>query len=276
MKRIRTVGLCLLAAFAVSGAALAGSAQAAKHTNTGPVKLTGSGGLAKLSSSALPAIECKKNSAVGALLTATTDEDTVVFTECETAGKKCGNVKAGTIETKLLETKLGWIKKPTEVGSEFLPKSGTSLAEFECEGIKVNVTGSVIGKVTPLNVMETHSTVALGGKSFKQEPTDLEDGSPDSDVLTAHIGAAEAESLQENTDTTSNLNQKFKCKIKKGVEKCSEAADPAEVGTVQSGTPEYGRCRASKKKGHYSDSNCTVKESPADPDGNFEWAPIPT
>jgi hypothetical protein len=280
MKRIRTIGLCFIAAFALS-AFVATGAQAAKHTNMGPVVVSGEGGLAKLSSSALPAIECKKNSGTGAITGVTSNEEIVTFTECSTAGKKCGNIAAGTIKTDELTTTLGWIKAPTSVGVEFGPKTGTEDAAFECEGLKVKVTGTVIGHVSPLNSMEIHSTIALFGSSFKQEPTDLEGGTadPGADVLTAHIeGVGEAESLQENTDTTTNAAQKYKCKVKKGVETCKEAADPAEVRTT-SGTPEYGRCRVSKKKGLYTDANCTVAEVPAKPgdfDGGFEWYPVPS
>ncbi len=274
MKRITFLALAALAALTV----FAGAASAKEKPITGHAPFTASSGLSKLSSEGLPEIECKKSTAEGALTSATHGEVTVTFSECETNGKKCGNVSAGTIKTKLLETTTGWINKTKgEPGVDFIGKAGGTTgkgaeAEFECEGLAVSVKGSVIGKSTPSNVMSTTGETILNGTGGKQEVEKFE-GQPKDTLITEVnvLPGSELNSAQNQTgkETFSEIEEtKGKKKIKR--------ADPVELNTVNNpAQPEQGRCQPAKKA-KYSDSNCTV-EAPlkkGKPTGTFAFNPI--
>jgi len=72
------------------------------------------------------------------------------FSKCTALSAPCENVKKGTIETKVLAGRLGWINKPggivgTDLASEASP--GGPLAEFKCEALgEIRTIGSVIGQ----------------------------------------------------------------------------------------------------------------------------------
>jgi hypothetical protein len=274
MKRIAVIGLALVAIFAMSAA----SASAAKIIIKGPAPFTATSGLSKLSTIGLPEIECKSSTAVGSLTSATKGEVTVTFKACETQGKKCGNTEAGTIQTKLLETTVGWINKAKgEAGVDFIGKVGGEKtkgaeAEFECEGLSVAVKGSVIGRSTPTNTMSTEGKVTLIGKNGEQEIEKFEGGLKDTLITEASsIPGVEAPSAQNQVGT-----EKFdELTFPKG-KKTVKVPDPVELNTVNNpATPEQGRCQKAKHA-KYSDSNCSViaAEKNGVKKGKFEFEPI--
>jgi hypothetical protein len=279
MKRIKALGLCLVAVFALA-AITASLATAKKVHNTGPVPQTASGGVAKLEGSPLPPIECKKQHSTSELLTGTTDKAQVFYEECESNGKKCQNVGGtpGHITTNPLSTEVGWISKSKgEVGDDFKPASGTYLAEFECEGIVVKVKGSVIAKVSPTNTMSTTGKVIAKEEGGKQSPEKFESGPKDTLITEASaVPGSEIQSTQEQEDVVTNTP----FSTTKG-KKTTETADPSEVSTVEvvegeeevegkkgkkekvktyktatRAQPKFGRCQEAKG-GKYADSNCT-------------------
>ncbi len=273
MKRIVIMGFVLIAAFAMSAV----SASAKEKPVTGPAPYTASSGLSKLSSEGLPEIECKKSTATGSLTSATGGNTVVTFSECETSGKKCGNVSAGTIKTKELNTEVGWINKAKgEAGVDFIGVSGSgtkgSEAEFECEGIQIAVKGSVIGKEPKTNVMSTTGEVVLNGLGGKQEIQNFEGKPKDTLITEANVApGAEIPSAQNQSAVITYTE----IETKKG-KKTIKQADPVELNTVNNpATPEQGRCVAAKKA-KYSDSNCTV-EAPlkkGKATGKFEFVAI--
>ncbi|HXB14246.1 MAG TPA: hypothetical protein VNV44_00750 [Solirubrobacteraceae bacterium] len=274
MKRIMIAALALLAL----GAVFAVGAEAKTKPITGPAPYTASSGLSKLSSEGLPEIECKKSKAAGQLTSATHGEVTVTFEECETNGKKCGNISPGTIETKLLETTVGWISKAKgEVGVDFIGKAGGTTgkgaeAEFECEGLAVSVKGSAIGKSVPLNVMATTGEVVLNGAGGKQEVEKLEGQPKDTLITEANIlPGSELPSAQDQTG-----KETFSPIIETKGKKKITREDKIELNTVNNpAQPEQGRCVAAKKA-KYSDSNCTT-EAPlkkGKKTGKFEFVAI--
>src|ERR1700730_17870093 len=106
MKRIKIVGLCLVAAFALS-ATVASSALAAKHINKGPIKIHAVSGIAFLElEKGVGKIECKTSETAGEITTAAGGTVVATFKGCETSGKKCASEGAeeATIITKLLAT----------------------------------------------------------------------------------------------------------------------------------------------------------------------------
>jgi hypothetical protein len=121
------------------------------------------------------------------------------FSGCSTLGKKCHSAgqKAGTIKTMALKGELGYINKANkEVGVD-LTAEGADLADFECEGITVKVNGSVIGHYTPVNSFSKTSvnTFVVNGEGF-QDVKNLEGGP--TDVLESTInGSGPFESGQQ-------------------------------------------------------------------------------
>jgi hypothetical protein len=277
MKRIRIVGLCLVAAFALS-AIVATSAMAAKHENKGPIKYKSSSGIAFLEIEGGGKVECKTSTAAGEITSATAGTVTATFVGCETLEKKCASAgqTAGTIVTNLLATSTGYVNKAkAEVGTDFKPASGEVLAEFTCKGaapptVVNRVKGSVIGRLAPPNEMSTTSKSDLKNSGGKQEVEKFEGGPKD--TLIAEISVeggpfSKAGGIQNVDSVVENTPQE----VKKG-KKTEKFADFAEVKTGGA-SPEYGRCRASKK-GKYKDGNCTEKVS-GKTKGKFEFNPVP-
>jgi len=166
MKRIRMVGLALVAIFAFSVA----SASAAQPVFYGvaemggtpelPQKISGTLGAAFLEGKTSKAkITCTGGTATGEITGATkTKSNVTAFTGCETSGLKCESTGAGegNITTAALDGVLGNVTAtvpairlfaPGEGGKS--PKTG-ALAKFKCGGelVNVEVIGSVIGSLS--------------------------------------------------------------------------------------------------------------------------------
>jgi hypothetical protein len=269
MKRIAILGLAVVAVFAMTAVA----ASAKKTAPTGPAPLTATSGLSKLSSVGLPEIECKKATSTGELNSPTQGTNTTTFTECESSGKKCGNVSPGTIKTKELVSTIGYINKAKEeVGVDFTPKTGTVLAEFECEGIGIKTEGSVIGKDTPVNKMGTTAVVNLVGAGGKQEIEKFEGGPKDTLVSEFSIAPGSkvesAQNQQANVTFTPFSTTKGK--------KTTTTPDEVEVNTHNNPSqPEQGRC-VTAKKAKYSDAECTVAapEKKGKKTGKYEFVAL--
>jgi hypothetical protein len=140
-------------------------------------KYTSKSGVATLEGVSGSKIVCKKSTDKGEISCYKTDKDTVTFMECEEPvhAVSCQNhgAAAGVIETSELETELGYINKAKkEVGVSFKglgPEHnahGKTSAAFECGGgglgpNTIYVTGSVIGQITPVNVLTKEFTLTL-------------------------------------------------------------------------------------------------------------------
>jgi hypothetical protein len=135
----------------------------------------GKGGKATLHTPAVGGIvECKSFKDEGHINTPTTENKVIsTFTACTSLAKKCTSpaAKAGSIVTKNLAGELGYINKAKkEVGVLLKPETGTVLAEFNCEGLEIVTTGSVIGTQTgDINVFSKSSTntFAVNGEGFQ-------------------------------------------------------------------------------------------------------------
>jgi len=185
MKRIRIVGLALVAVFALS--VLASSATAAPvfytkvewgATANKPIKLTGTLGAAFLEGQVSKTkIECEKGTATGEVTSATiTENNKTTFTGCKASGFPCENAGAGVINTKTLKGELGDVKAGTP-GERLFDQAGGKgavLAEFACAGgaVPVKVKGSVIGQLSGA----TASTVELSKFASSNKLTFAESG----------------------------------------------------------------------------------------------------
>lgn len=154
MKRIRIVGLCLVAVFALSAVAASAAFGAeseflnSKKESPAGTTTTGKGGKAFFESEGKNKVECNESSSTGEFLGVLEAKATVKYKgEC----KLTGTVKATCPEITTKELK---VLPGTKVGEEktrlleFLPKSGEVMAEFTCESVKVVVKGGVFCKDT--------------------------------------------------------------------------------------------------------------------------------
>jgi len=162
MKRIRVIGVCLIAAFAISAVASSVAtaapefyAKTAVGTTAGPIAFSGTLGAAFLEGKGGTKITCTAGSAAGEATSATkTENNTTTFTGCATGGFPCHSAgqAEGTIQTENLAGSLGAVgskKDGIRLYNQSTGKGGT-LAAFACAGGTVNVvvTGSVIGELT--------------------------------------------------------------------------------------------------------------------------------
>jgi len=164
MTRIKTLGLSLVAAFALSaiGASLAQAetppefySKGAVGSTVGNVKESDTLGISFLEGHTSKAkIECATGSGSAVVDGAkSTKEALTLFKTCEikSISVPCENKGAGSkeIETKNLVGELGLISSIKD-GIRLKPETGEFLAEFECAGgaIKIKVKGSLIGEIT--------------------------------------------------------------------------------------------------------------------------------
>jgi hypothetical protein len=171
MKRMRIVGLALVALVAMGIASASASAEpvffgkAEIGKAVGNVKYSGTGGTSFLEGhTSKLKIECKTASASGEVTGPTTSNKNVThFANCEIAGLAlpCESTGAAAKEivTEPLLAELGGITA-TSPGERLKPESGEYLAQFNCAsgGVLVKVTGSVIGTLSGA----TASTVEAG------------------------------------------------------------------------------------------------------------------
>jgi hypothetical protein len=179
MKRIKVVGLCLVAVFAMTAFAAASSASAAEYftcvkavpKNTGKYsdkecsnevgtggkyerasavgdKITSKTKTAVLSTPAIGGkVTCKKSTDTGEIISSTQNHDVVTFSDCSSEGKPCQNAggSSGVIKTNELLTT---VVSSTETEFTALSGRGGYQAEFECGGVPIRTKGFTIGKTT--------------------------------------------------------------------------------------------------------------------------------
>lgn len=161
MKRIKIVGLALVAVLAMSIVASSASAagpvfytKATVGTTAANVPFTGTLGAAFLEGKGGTKITCKAGSAIGEVTGPTTTKGNVTkFTGCETGGVPCENAAAGEIVTNTLQGTLGNVVKEKTPAIRLYDEAhgrGSALANFSCAGgaVAVEVKGSVIGSLT--------------------------------------------------------------------------------------------------------------------------------
>jgi len=277
MKRFTVLGLCLSVAL-VFGIVLAAGAQA-KKVETGPMVLRSFGGHSELGFEA-GAVSSTSNKGHGRFETetiGTADSSFFGTTTTLTAGScQSGGQEAGVVKTEPLTEELNWISKPGgEAGVIFKP-AGTYLAQFECSGITFKVTGSVIGHVSPINVMAGNSKLNLEGLLNHNTPTHFEGEGGPNHVLESHVSTlpGESESIQKQPNVEVKVLKKgAPCKHEEtSKEKCKEGSGEINGGGAVNPKPALGRCGAAKKSlGNYADAACTAKSEPGK--GAFEWTP---
>jgi hypothetical protein len=130
---------------------------------------------------------------------------TVTFTGCANAGASCQNgAVAGQIVTERLAATLGYLnRRHTAVGLDLSTPPGTPLASFFCgEDLRVEVFGSVIGRIKPIDVLvepKAHATLRFAQHEGHQAITRLVSG-PRDVPMTSVLGGPLQESGLSTTD----------------------------------------------------------------------------
>jgi hypothetical protein len=173
MKRIRIMGLCLVAVVAMSVAASSASAAPVFVTKavvgepaSSKIPIEATLGAAFLEAKSGTKITCTAGKSTGEITSKTTAAKNVTkFTGCESGGNPCENAAAKEIVTKSLAGVLGGITSslPGERLFDEATGKGGTLAEFKCAGVlNVIVKGSLIGSLS--GAAGTTATAAETGK----------------------------------------------------------------------------------------------------------------
>lgn len=103
---------------------------------------------------------------------------TIKLKGCEHAGSKCTSAGAveGELVTNLLEGEIGFTSKTSTVGLALSPSEGGSFVEGKCATTRVEVSGSVIGRVEGTNEMLKLNVFAFVAKEGKQKQTSIGGG----------------------------------------------------------------------------------------------------
>ena len=208
MKRMRIMGLALLAVFAISVAASSAVAAPVFYTkaNVGAtaanVPFTGTLGAGFLEAKNLSKITCTGGTAVGEVNSATTTiNNKTTFTGCEASGFKCNSAGEGEgiIKTLNLAGSLGGVTSTTP-GIRLFNQSegkGGKIAEFTCAGgsISVLVKGSVIGSLSGAS-----GTEAANGKFGSSNKLSFADAKSIQKYTKFVEGEGGTEQLESNTN----------------------------------------------------------------------------
>jgi hypothetical protein len=214
MRRIRILTLGLLALMAITAYASASASAALPElvNNKGEAlkekEFTSKSGKGTLKATN-GTVMCTADTNKGTVTGTKSDEVVVTFTNCtDNFGNNCQSAgqATGTIVTNLLESTLGYINKtttPPEVGIDLAPKApATVFVSFKCGPfITVEVRGSVIGKITPVNKLvktTEHFTLAFTEAGGKQVPEKFEGGAKD--TLESNFGFGFEPATLTNSD----------------------------------------------------------------------------
>jgi len=210
MLRLRTLGLSGLAVLALSATATAtASAALPEFVGPIPVPFTAKSGVTTLETVKKATITCTSDKATGEVTGPKTGLITITLSGCEfvTIGLPCNTpgVPPGEVITATLIMTLGYISEPKhEAGVDLSTATGGPLIEATCGPLRVTVTGSVIGKITPVKKVIAppgHFTLKFSQAAGKQKPTHFEGGPID--VLSTSFGGPFAESGLSSTDSIS-------------------------------------------------------------------------
>lgn len=192
MRRIRIAGLCLVATVALSAAAAAqASAELPEFSGPYPKAFTSTGKRSILQTAGDVKVRCKADATAGEITGGRAGSINVTFTGCEAAGSPCTSPEAaeGEISTSGLSLELGYLNKAAkEVGVDLAAVAPAPFAVFSCGSLEATVTGSVIGRINPVNKVKrppSRFTLRFSQSGGRQKAIKLE-GEPQ-DVLEASL-----------------------------------------------------------------------------------------
>ncbi len=178
MKRIKIIGLALVAVFAISAVAAASASALPEFSGfAAGEKFKAKAGAGSLDTAGTVGkqrhVNCTAGGGEGTIEATKTSKTTVKFTGCKAAGGfasipcKTVGANAEEIVTKALVGKLKYLNEAKkEVVLVLEPEvAGGLFAEFTCEGLgvteKIKVKGTSIGQLTPVNTLTKTTTLTF-------------------------------------------------------------------------------------------------------------------
>lgn len=159
MRRMSIAALCVVAVLAASTATA--SAVLPEFTGPFPKTFTVSSKANLLETVGGAKTKCTSDSAFGELTGPQTGSMKLTFSGCKLNKVPCNTPGAtpGTIATNLLSMKIDYINKAKkQVGIDLVEAAGAMFLEYGCgSATSVEVRGSVIGRVAPINKLVTPS-----------------------------------------------------------------------------------------------------------------------
>jgi len=157
------------------------------------------GAAAKLETVERALITCASSRLVGEYLGSRLAAATITLSGCQTTrprrGTSCRSegAPAGQISTVELSGQLGVVKtgKKPAVGWRLSPAAGNPFARFDCGTTTMEITGSVIAPVSPVDKMTPTLTLRLKAAKGVQQPDGFVTGG--SNDLTLHTGGSTAQ-----------------------------------------------------------------------------------
>jgi hypothetical protein len=184
ITRLRILGICLGATFALGVTATSASALPEFGPPTG--KFTVKSKTTKFETASKVKITCLADTGSGEITGPTTASMTVRFTSCTSSaivGVMCQSpgLAPGEITTFPLFGKLGYISREPEleVGLDLANPAAGIFTEFMCGAALERLSGSVIGKITPINKPTKKLTLKFVQKKGIQKPLNLLGEPPD-------------------------------------------------------------------------------------------------
>ena len=198
-KLVRTVTLaamvCALSALATASASAA-LPEFKPSSGKYPVDFTFGGSASFSANNGKVNVSCTSLTGLGVIINSQNVEASVTLHNCSSGGFVCGE-PAGSehiIRSNVLEGKIGYYEEGgvKNVGLELIKQKYNPLfpklakfAKFSCTGQpEVNLTGMIIGKLSPLNKSVTSFTLAYATNGTSQLPRKIEHG---------YLGEAEEE-----------------------------------------------------------------------------------
>lgn len=204
MTRIKSIGLVLVAVAVMSAVAVASaSAEPPEADAKGGKEVIKTGFTIKSEKSKLEAkggakITCTEDSGSGKLTGPQTGEAKIKFTGCEAAlGGKCntGGAAAGEVVIEL-SMKLVYLDKTNkEIAYLFSILPLGSTVEIKCGAVVVDLLGTFLIPVGPVNKPQLKYTLVAKQKEGKQEPLEYEKepGVKAKNTLEVEVNGAKAE-----------------------------------------------------------------------------------
>jgi hypothetical protein len=176
MRRMRVIGLCIVAVMAASAVSAASSSAALPEFKTAkfPVEFKAEGEKATFHSSLIN-VECKSTLTTGKVTSTKNMVMDVIYSSCVNGGSMdlCstpGTLGKGTLLSKELAGEAIYVEPPgIEAGVIMGPNFGKVITEFTCEGSllgTVKLEGCIEGEITPLN-----KSVGVGDIAYLENAT---------------------------------------------------------------------------------------------------------
>jgi hypothetical protein len=210
-RKIKFLGLTCLAVFVLSAmaAASASADEFVPETGTFPIPFTSTSGAGTLETSSGETVTCSSDTNTGSITGPMTFSVIVKFKGCKTTffgfPIACKTSGAGTEEivTKTLDGELGTNAAKKVLADLVGEGAGEVVAEFECLGNTVKVTGSVIGVFPNTGVFLHETELVLKQTKGIQEFTETinTEGKTIKNVLSSSKnGGAKVQSGETTTD----------------------------------------------------------------------------